>query len=108
MTRESFVSICWRLVPYFLNNWQVRLQAHVLNLTYPLNLLLNPREQKWGAECSSMMFELPHFAIELLIILPCVQVCLGLNEREPNGVLLTLTCAPYRFSVLASRSWQCP
>ncbi|GFH15954.1 uncharacterized protein HaLaN_12287 [Haematococcus lacustris] len=52
VTRESFVSICWRLIPYWLNNW----------------------EQQWGAECSSMMFELPHFAIELLIILPCVQI----------------------------------
>jgi hypothetical protein len=40
------------LIPYWLNNW----------------------EQQWGAECSSMMFELPHFAVELLVILPCVQV----------------------------------
>ena len=32
---------------------------------------------QWGAECSSMMFELPHFAVELLVILPCVQVRLG-------------------------------
>lgn len=52
VTRESFISICWRLIPYWLNNW----------------------EQQWGAECSSMMFELPHFAVELLIILPCVQI----------------------------------
>ena len=52
MTKESFISICWRLIPYWLNNW----------------------EQQWGAECSSMMFELPHFAIELLVVLPCVQV----------------------------------
>lgn len=44
--------MCWRLIPYWLNNW----------------------EQQWGAECSSMMFELPHFAIELLVVLPCVQV----------------------------------
>lgn len=53
VTKESFISICWRLIPYWLNNW----------------------EQQWGAECSSMMFELPHFAVELLVILPCVQVC---------------------------------
>jgi hypothetical protein len=33
VTRESFISICWRLIPYWLNNW----------------------EQQWGAECSSMM-----------------------------------------------------
>jgi hypothetical protein len=52
VTRESFISICWRLVPYWLNNW----------------------EHQWGAECSSMMFELPHFAAELLVVLPCVQV----------------------------------
>uniref|UniRef100_A0A7R9VBC0 RING-type domain-containing protein n=1 Tax=Chlamydomonas euryale TaxID=1486919 RepID=A0A7R9VBC0_9CHLO len=52
VTKESFVSICWRLIPYWLNNW----------------------EQQWGAECSSMMFELPHFAVELLVILPCVQI----------------------------------
>jgi hypothetical protein len=30
-------------------------------------------EQQWGAECSSMLFELPHFALELLVVLPCVQ-----------------------------------
>lgn len=52
MTRESFISICWRLIPYWLNAW----------------------EQQWGAECSSMTFELPQFAVELLIILPCVQI----------------------------------
>ncbi len=52
VTKESFISICWRLIPYWLNNW----------------------EQQWGAECSSMMFELPHFAVELIVILPCVQV----------------------------------
>jgi len=52
VTKESFISICWRLIPYWLNNW----------------------EQQWGAECSSMMFELPHFAVELLVILPCVQI----------------------------------
>lgn len=52
MTQESFVSIGWRLIPYWLNNW----------------------EQQWGAECSSMVFELPHFALELLVVLPCVQV----------------------------------
>jgi hypothetical protein len=52
VTRESFISICWRLIPYWLNAW----------------------EQQWGAECSSMTFELPQFAVELLIILPCVQI----------------------------------
>ncbi|GFR51567.1 hypothetical protein Agub_g13903, partial [Astrephomene gubernaculifera] len=52
VTRESFISICWRLIPYWLNNW----------------------EQHWGAEVSSMTFELPHFAVELLIILPCCQI----------------------------------
>lgn len=55
VTQESFVSIGWRLIPYWLNNW----------------------EQQWGAECSSMVFELPHFALELLVVLPCVQVSGG-------------------------------
>ena len=53
MTKEAFVSIIWRLIPYWLNNW----------------------EQQWGAECLSMLFELPHYALELLVILPLVQVC---------------------------------
>ena len=52
VTRESFISVAWRLVPYWLNAW----------------------EQAWGAECASMMFELPHFAAELLVVLPVVQV----------------------------------
>ncbi|GLI65396.1 hypothetical protein VaNZ11_008952 [Volvox africanus] len=52
VTRESVISICWRLIPFWLNNW----------------------EQQWGAEVSSMTFELPHFAVELLIILPCCQI----------------------------------
>ncbi len=52
VTKESLVSFCWRLIPYWLNSW----------------------EQQWGAECSSVMFELPHFAVELLVVLPCVQV----------------------------------
>lgn len=52
VTKECFISVCWRLIPYVLNNW----------------------EKQWGAECSSMMFELPHFAVELLVILPIVQV----------------------------------
>lgn len=55
VTKESLVSFCWRLIPYWLNSW----------------------EQQWGAECSSVMFELPHFAMELLVVLPCVQVCVG-------------------------------
>lgn len=52
VTKESLVSFCWRLIPYWLNSW----------------------EQQWGAECSSVMFELPHFALELLVVLPCVQI----------------------------------
>lgn len=66
VTKESFVSVCWRLIPYWLNNW----------------------EQQWGAECSSMMFELPHFAIELLVVLPCVQVRLiGLVTQQAFSAL---------------------
>ena len=60
VTKESFVSVCWRLIPYWLNNW----------------------EQQWGAECSSMMFELPHFAIELLVLLPCVQVSVNASHHS--------------------------
>ncbi|CAD7698420.1 unnamed protein product [Ostreobium quekettii] len=52
VTKDSFISVCWRLVPYWLNNW----------------------EQNWGTECSSMLFEVPRFALELLVILPCVQI----------------------------------
>lgn len=52
VTKESFMSVCWRLIPYWLNNW----------------------ENNWGAECSSALFELPHFAVELLIVLPTVQI----------------------------------
>ena len=62
VTKESFISVCWRLIPYWLNNW----------------------EQQWGAECSSMMFELPHFAIELLVVLPCVQVTL-MSPQQPTA-----------------------
>lgn len=57
VTKESLVSFCWRLIPYWLNSW----------------------EQQWGAECSSVMFELPHFALELLVVLPCVQVLTDTN-----------------------------
>lgn len=59
--REALVSICWRLIPYWLSAW----------------------EQAWGAECSSMLFELPHFAVELLIVLPLVQVCAPYREVQP-------------------------
>lgn len=62
VTKESLVSFCWRLIPYWLNSW----------------------EQQWGAECSSVMFELPHFAVELLVVLPCVQVlpCLKFHDAS--------------------------
>ena len=62
VTKESFISVCWRLIPYWLNNW----------------------EQRWGVECSSMMFELPHFALELLVVLPCVQVRRGRRMCHPS------------------------
>ncbi|KAK9858813.1 hypothetical protein WJX84_002650 [Apatococcus fuscideae] len=55
VTKDSFISIIWRLIPYWLNNW----------------------EQQWGSECTSMMFELPHFALELLVVLPCIQIVCG-------------------------------
>jgi hypothetical protein len=49
---EALQTVFIRLIPYWFNNW----------------------EQQWGVECSSLLFELPHFAIELLVILPMVQV----------------------------------
>lgn len=55
VTRESFVSIAWRLIPFWLNRW----------------------ESSFGAECSSILFELPHFALELLVVLPLVQILAG-------------------------------
>ena len=75
MTKESFISVCWRLIPYWLNNW----------------------EQQWGAECSSMMFELPHFAMELLVVLPCVQVCAicchECGKSDDKFIISLLGCA---------------
>jgi hypothetical protein len=55
VTRESFVSIAWRLVPFWLNRW----------------------ESSFGDEVSSIIFEIPHFALELLVVLPLVQVLCG-------------------------------
>ena len=37
----------------------------------------NRWESTFGAECSSILFELPHFALELLVVLPLVQVIAG-------------------------------
>lgn len=70
VTKESLVSFCWRLIPYWLNSW----------------------EQQWGAECSSVMFELPHFALELLVVLPCVQVCSCVSQINIHfcGIFLKL------------------
>ena len=55
VTRESFISVIWRLIPFWLNRW----------------------ESNFGAECSSILFELPHFALELLVVLPLVQIMAG-------------------------------
>ncbi|KAL4531410.1 hypothetical protein Ndes2526B_g04468 [Nannochloris sp. 'desiccata'] len=55
IARESFISIAWRLIPFWLNHW----------------------ESNFGAECSSILFELPHFALELLVVLPLVQIIAG-------------------------------
>lgn len=70
VARESMISICWRLIPYWLNVW----------------------EQQWGAECSSMTFELPQFAVELLIILPCKSGGCGLCTLSGGCGLCTLSC----------------
>ena len=74
MTKESLVSFCWRLIPYWLNSW----------------------EQQWGAECSSVMFELPHFALELLVVLPCVQVH---HTHQPTAI-------PLPFGQYACMAWH--
>lgn len=55
IARESLLSVAWRLVPFWLNRW----------------------ESSFGAECSSIVFELPHFATELLIVLPLTQILAG-------------------------------
>lgn len=70
MTKESLVSFCWRLIPYWLNSW----------------------EQQWGAECSSVMFELPHFALELLVVLPCVQVYCHISCCPASCTYQQLVC----------------
>lgn len=54
MTRESLYSVLWRLVPYALNQLE--------------------RSGPGGVEASAALWELPQFAAELLVILPCVQV----------------------------------
>ena len=52
ITRECWLSMLWRLVPYALNAW----------------------ERSWGTETLAAMLELPHYALELLVVLPLVQV----------------------------------
>jgi hypothetical protein len=42
----------FRVVPYCLNNW----------------------ERGWGAECTSLLYDLPHFAVEFWVVLPLTQV----------------------------------
>ena len=49
---EAVFASAFRLVPYWLNNW----------------------ERRWGAECTSVLFELPHFAFDLWVVLPLAQV----------------------------------
>ncbi len=53
---------------------QLTLRARCCAACPPACLQLNNWEQQWGAECSSMVFELPHVALELLVVLPCAQV----------------------------------
>lgn len=132
MTRESFVSIAWRLVPYWMNQvcscrQAARVRAaplpgpwHLWHLCAQPAVCCAPRhgpsvpslpacprnhrepsccplpsrrlqwEQQWGAECSSMLFELPHFALELLVVLPCVQV----GPPPAAHASTTVQCAP--------------
>lgn len=58
---EAFQTVFVRLIPYWFNQW----------------------EQQWGVECTSLLFELPYFATELLVILPFVQVGLLRRSRTP-------------------------
>ncbi|GBF89171.1 hypothetical protein Rsub_01888 [Raphidocelis subcapitata] len=93
VTWESFVSVCWRLVPYHLNQW----------------------EAKWGVEVSSMMFELPHFATELLIVLPFAQILVGRmkilaspqvsGQLPPGDLGMRLSRALFAPNVLKAR-WE--
>jgi hypothetical protein len=55
VSRESLLSVAWRLIPFIFNRW----------------------ESTFGAECSSILFELPHFATELLVVLPLTQLLAG-------------------------------
>ena len=67
ITRECWLSLAWRLVPYALNAW----------------------ERSWGAETLAAMLELPHYALELLVVLPLVQVRIQCDEGPEIGLRKT-------------------
>ena len=71
---EAFQTVIVRLIPYWFNQW----------------------EQQWGVECTSLLFELPYFAAELLVILPFVQVHPPLNQTSAtsSGTMHTSSDAP--------------
>ncbi len=58
VTKESFVSICWRLIPYWFNAW----------------------EQQWGAECSR--YALHECVLELPLLLLLIRAALMLLHKE--------------------------
>jgi hypothetical protein len=49
---NAVIATFFRIVPYWLNNW----------------------ERGWGAECTSLLYDLPHFAFEIWVVLPLTQV----------------------------------
>lgn len=54
--------------------------------------------QEWGAECSSALFELPHFAVELLIVLPTVQIiCSRLRILALPQLRVVVSCTAASF-----------
>lgn len=56
--------------------------------------------QEWGAECSSALFELPHFAVELLIVLPTVQIiCSRLRILALPQLRVVVSCVQLRGTV---------
>eukprot|EP00892_Ulva_mutabilis_P011458 jgi/Ulvmu1/8685/UM047_0025.1 len=72
---EAFQTVIVRLIPYWFNQW----------------------EQQWGVECTSLLFELPYFAAELLVILPFVQITcrrlkplLAQHARLPSALQASL------------------
>ena len=121
VTKESFISICWRLIPYWLNSWEQvcwlcvpwiladtpharptgMTTCHADHWVWPTaQHLCLPCWQEWGAECSSALFELPHFAVELLIVLPTVQIICSRLRILAQPQLRVVVCTSARLILL--------